>query len=107
MTGVQTCALPILIYSLVLAPIGMSPWLFGYAGLVYGLIATAGGLAMVALAWQLLRASEGAAMQSLAMRLFAFSIPYLFVLFAVLMIERLAGVQKVDALLGRVFAWIF
>ena len=29
----------ILLYSLVLAPIGASPWLLGYAGLVYGVVA--------------------------------------------------------------------
>src|SRR5208283_2583081 len=29
----------ILLYSIVLAPIGASPWLFGYAGLIYGMTA--------------------------------------------------------------------
>ena len=31
----------ILLYSLVLAPVGASPWLFGYAGLAYGAVAIA------------------------------------------------------------------
>src|SRR5712671_743091 len=34
----------ILLYSLVLAPVGMSPWLLGTAGLAYGAAATFGGL---------------------------------------------------------------
>ncbi len=33
----------ILIYALVLAPIGASPWLFGYAGLIYGITAVVAG----------------------------------------------------------------
>ena len=40
----------ILIYSLVLAPIGASPWLFGYAGVIYGATAIAAGAVMVWLA---------------------------------------------------------
>ena len=46
----------ILIYSLVLAPVGAAPWLLGYAGLAYGAVALLGGALMVALAWQLYRA---------------------------------------------------
>ena len=33
----------ILIYALALAPIGASPWLLGYAGLIYGVTAVGGG----------------------------------------------------------------
>jgi heme O synthase-like polyprenyltransferase len=40
----------ILIYSLVLAPVGLSPTLFGFAGLTYGAFALVCGAAMVALA---------------------------------------------------------
>jgi len=85
----------ILIYSLVLAPIGTSPWLFGYAGLAFGIVAVLGGAAMVALSWQLWRTPSDQA----AKRLFKFSILYLFILFAALMAERGLG-----SLLGRAFA---
>ena len=85
----------ILLYSLVLLPIGALPWLLGYAGVAYGLAAIAGGAIMVALAWRLCRAPT----DSMARRLFAFSILYLFALFATLLAEHgLSGV------LGRVFA---
>ena len=73
----------ILIYSLVLAPVGASPWLFGYAGLAFGLSAIVGGALMIALSWQLLRTPSDRA----AKRLFGFSILYLFALFAVLLAE--------------------
>ena len=84
----------ILIYSLVLAPVGASPWLLGSAGLAYGIVAIVSGALMVALCWHLWRTPS----EQTAKRLFAFSILYLFVLFAVLLAERGLG-----GLLGRVF----
>ena len=77
----------ILLYSILLAPVGAAPWLLGYAGAVYGLTALAAGALMVALAWRLRREGDGARTMQLARQLFAFSILYLFVLFAVLLIE--------------------
>jgi protoheme IX farnesyltransferase len=82
----------ILIYSLALMPVGMSPWLLGYAGLLYGAVATASGLLMAGLALQVSRRPS----EQAAKRLFAFSLLYLFVLFAVLLIEHGMG-----GLLGR------
>src|SRR3954468_19735496 len=76
----------ILRYTLILAPLGFAPWLFGYAGALYGLTAAVTGLIMVVLAWQVFcerRPAERASKQ-----LFAFSILYLFLLFAVLLVER-------------------
>jgi protoheme IX farnesyltransferase len=77
----------ILVYSILLAPVGAAPWLLGYAGAVYGLTALAAGALMVALAWRLRREGDGARTMQLARQLFAFSILYLFVLFAVLLAE--------------------
>jgi protoheme IX farnesyltransferase len=77
----------ILLYTLVLAPLGMAPWLIGFTGPVYGVVATVTGAAMLALAVRLLfDRSDRAAKQ-----LFAFSILYLFLLFAFLLIDRAAG----------------
>jgi heme o synthase len=89
----------ILLYSIVLLPVGASPWLFGYAGLLAGLTAIAAGALMVAFSWQLHRTPGERA----AKRLFAFSIIYLFVLFAALLIERAFGLQGLGQL-GRVLA---
>jgi heme o synthase len=93
----------ILLYSLVLAPVGATPWLLGYAGLAYGGFAVLGGALMVALALQLYLASEKTAEPS-AKRLFAVSIVYLFVLFAALLAERALGLQQFGIPFGRVFA---
>ncbi|MBX9773127.1 MAG: heme o synthase [Xanthobacteraceae bacterium] len=81
----------ILVYSLLLLPVGALPWLMGYAGLAYGLSSLAAGVLMVALAWRVWTATDGPRATSAARRMFAYSILYLFALFAVLLIERVAG----------------
>ncbi len=81
----------ILLYSAVLALAGTSPWLLGYRSAVYGVTAIVAGALMVLLAARLLREQEGLGAQRAALRLFGFSILYLFVLFAVLLIDAVAG----------------
>src|SRR6516162_1131110 len=71
----------ILLYSAVLALAGTSPWLLGYCSAVYGVTAILAGALMVLLAARLLREQEGPGAQRAALRLFGFSILYLFVLF--------------------------
>jgi protoheme IX farnesyltransferase len=83
----------ILIYSFVLAPLGAAPWLFGYADLLYGVVAVASGALMLALAFRLRRAPSGPALEQAAKHLFAFSVLYLFVLFATLLVGRGFGVS--------------
>src|SRR4029077_3250570 len=73
----------ILIYSILLVPISVLPWFLGFAGAVYGVTAIVCGAILVALALQLGRSSEADRLP--AHRLFAFSIFYLFVLFATLL----------------------
>ena len=94
--GEKRTRLEILLYSLVLAPVGALPWILGFASLVYGAVAIAGGLVMVALALRVWRAPySGHAITSPARQLFFVSIAYLFVLFAVLtgeqIVQRLGG----------------
>ena len=74
-----------------LVPIGAAPWLLGYADAIYGATALIGGGLMVALAWRLFVEGAGQLAAQSAKRLFGFSIVYLFVLFAVLLIEGVVG----------------
>jgi protoheme IX farnesyltransferase len=76
----------ILLYTLVLVPIGIAPWALGYGGLLYGATALAAGAVMIALAWRVYR--ERGPDDRASKHLFAFSILYLFLLYAVLLVER-------------------
>src|SRR3954464_10006441 len=59
-SGVEETRRQILLYSVVLMPVGVAPWLFGYAGAVYGVTALTAGALMVALAWRLRSARANA-----------------------------------------------
>ena len=85
--GLQETRRQILLYSVALVPVGAAPWLFGYADAIYGMTALVGGFLMVAFAWRVRNEREGARADRAAHHLFAFSILYLFVLFAVLLVE--------------------
>ena len=76
----------ILLYTLILVPLGVAPWAFGYTGALFGITAAVMGVVMVTLAWQVLREIRPA--ERASRNLFAFSILYLFLLFAVLLVER-------------------
>ena len=96
--GHDRTRLEIVLYTIVLAPVGVLPWMLGFGGLTYGVISIVGGVAMLALSWRVFTIRTGAAVNKTAMQLFGGSIVYLFVLFAVLLLEhvvpavaRLAG----------------
>jgi heme o synthase len=75
----------ILIYTAILAPLGLAPSLLGFAGVFYGVIAALAGGIMLALALRVRRERNS---EQPSRQLFAFSILYLFVLFAVLLVEQ-------------------
>jgi protoheme IX farnesyltransferase len=76
----------ILFYTLLLVPLGIAPWPLGFAGALYGATAIVTGAIMVLLAAQVLR--ERRPVERASKKLFAFSILYLFLLFATLLVER-------------------
>ena len=88
-SGESTTRSQILIYSIALAPIGIAPWLIGLGGTAYGIIALVMTALFLALAVQIRVARDPATIKVTARRLFAFSILYLFVLYATLLVERL------------------
>jgi len=73
----------ILIYSVLLVPISVLPWVLGFAGTMYGVVALACGAVLIVLALRLRKSAESD--RQAAHRLFVFSISYLFVLFAALL----------------------
>jgi heme o synthase len=95
--GDEATRLQILVYTLVLVPLGLSPWALGFAGPLYGATALITGAIMVVLAMQV--RTERRPADRASRQLFAFSILYLFLLFAVLLVERGWG-----GLIGRIAA---
>jgi protoheme IX farnesyltransferase len=79
----------ILLYSLLLAPLGLTPWLMGFASAAYGAIALVLGVLMALFAARVYHFRTPPKASRCAGELFAFSILYLFLLFAALAAERL------------------
>ena len=77
-----------LIYTVLLLPIGMAPVMLGVSGWIYGAAALALGLLFIAAAVAVQRDETDRS----AKRMFGFSIFYLFALFALLMADRAIGI---------------
>ena len=93
--GPDRTRLEILVYSILLAPLGVAPWLMGFSSPVYGALAIVGGAAFLWFAWQVYAVREGAPAEKAAKSLFGFSILYLFVLFITIVVENaLAHVMR-------------
>lgn len=84
----------VFIYTLILFPLALSPWLLGLTGWVYGLTALVLGAVFIYYGWGVLRDRQDANGISLnkdkaAKSSFKFSILYLFILFAACAVDRL------------------
>ena len=84
--GDMTTRRQILLYTLILVPLGIAPWALGFAGAFYGATAIVTGAVMLLLAWQVFRERRPA--DAASRKMFAFSILYLFLLFAVLLVDN-------------------
>src|SRR5258707_1590869 len=82
--------LQVLLHTVVLVAIAFAPWPFGYFDAVYGVTSLVLGGAMLALAVNVYRRREGSEARRATRKLFAFSILYLFGLFAILLLEVVA-----------------
>jgi protoheme IX farnesyltransferase len=85
--GPDATRLQILLYTIVLVAVAFAPWPLGYFDAIYGLASLALGGGMLMLAANVYRRREGREASRATRRLFAFSILYLFALFATLLIE--------------------
>jgi len=81
----------ILAYSVVLVMASLLPTMFGTVGALYGAAAAALGGTFLVLAFAVLRDTG----ETAARRLFAFSILYLFLLFAALIVDRVSGLGSI------------
>ncbi len=85
--GARETKRQMLIYTLMLWPAALMPWLLGIAGPVYG--ACAGVLSLVFTATAIRVWADDS--ERSARQMFAFSLLYLFLIFTVLLVERVAG----------------
>ncbi|GIQ71709.1 heme o synthase [Bradyrhizobium sp. RD5-C2] len=85
--GPDATRLQILLYTILLVAIALAPWPLGYFDAIYGVTSLVLGAGMLWLAIEVYRRREGTAANRATRRLFAFSILYLFALFAVLLAE--------------------
>jgi protoheme IX farnesyltransferase len=91
--GPDATRLQILIYSLILAPLGMVPAIIGLGGTLYMAAAAVLGSLFVVMALDCYRQRVGEAADRAAKNLFAYSVLYLFLLFAVLLVEQGFGID--------------
>jgi len=85
--GPDATRLQILLYTIVLVAVALAPWPLGYFDAVYGATSLLLGAGMLALAVNVYRHRDGIEATRATRRLFAFSILYLFALFATLLLE--------------------
>jgi protoheme IX farnesyltransferase len=86
----------ILLYTLLLVPLGLTPWLIGFVSLAYGVFACALGGLMLLFSTRVYFNRTGPKADRCAMQLFAFSILYLFLLFAEIAGERLMAILHLN-----------
>jgi protoheme IX farnesyltransferase len=83
----------ILIYSVLLVPLAIAPYFIGLGGLTYLAFSVVLGAGFLWLAVKVYRTTEGREADKVARQLFWFSILYLYLLFAVLLVE--ASVHRI------------
>jgi protoheme IX farnesyltransferase len=94
--GAKETRRQIVIYTVVLLPLSLTPWLLGFSGVVYAVAALVLGVYFLVSVWRVAADRQDATGVSLtndmpARAAFKFSIAYLFVLFGALAIDRLVG----------------
>lgn len=81
----------IMLYSLALVPVTLLPGFLGFAGALYMGATAALGAGFLWLAFGVWRTGPGAAQDKAAKRLFGYSILYLFLIFSLLLAEKMLG----------------
>ena len=80
----------IVLYSWIFVPLAILPAFIGLGGITYAVLSSVLGAVFLVLAHRVQRITEGREADTAAKQLFGFSILYLFVLFGVILVEKLA-----------------
>ena len=87
-SGVKATKFNIFIYALILFPIVLFPYFLNFSGLIYLIFATALSSYYIFISYLLLREKNSTTEKKLAAKLFAYSILYLFLIFALVLIDQ-------------------
>jgi len=87
-SGIRTTKLNIFIYALILFPIAISPFFLNYYGLIYLILAAALSGYYVFISYKLLKEKDSILEKKLAIKLFGYSILYLFMIFTSILIDK-------------------
>jgi len=78
-------------YALILAPVGVLPWMLGYTTAAYGAVSAVLGAGFVWYAWKVLGMADGDRAMKPAKALFGYSLLYLFAIFAAYLVDSVVG----------------
>ena len=87
-SGIRTTKLNIFIYALILFPIAISPFFLNYYGLIYLILATVLSGYYVFISYKLFKEKDSILEKKLAIKLFGYSILYLFMIFTSILIDK-------------------
>jgi protoheme IX farnesyltransferase len=87
-SGVKTTKLNIFIYALILFPIAILPFFLNYYGLIYLILAAVLSGYYVFISYKLFKEKNSILEKKLAIKLFGYSILYLFMIFTSILIDR-------------------
>lgn len=88
----------IMFYTMLLVPVTLLPAVLGFAGLLYTSATAMLGAGFVWFAFGVWQSRPGALQDKAAKRLFAYSILYLFLVFSLLLAEKVLGIAAFDAI---------
>ena len=87
-SGIKTTKLNIFVYSLILYPIALAPYLLNYSGMIYLLLSIFLSSYYVFTSYKLLKEKNLIKEKKLAAKLFGYSIFYLFMIFTSILIDK-------------------
>ena len=87
-SGIKTTKLNIFVYSLILYPIALAPYLLNYSGMIYLLLSISLSSYYVFTSYELLKEKNLIKEKKLAAKLFGYSILYLFMIFTSILIDK-------------------
>ena len=88
-SGIKTTKINILVYSLILFPITLAPFIFGYSGITYLVFSTIFNFYYIYLCFRLLNENDLKIEMKIAKKIFGFSILYLFAIFILILVDKI------------------